>query len=50
LLQEFYLHIVERKGEDNPVANHLSRMENIHIEPIPINDIFPNEQLANINV
>jgi hypothetical protein len=50
LLQEFDLHIVERKGEDNHVADHLSRMENIPIDPIPINDSFPNKQLANINV
>jgi hypothetical protein len=42
LLQEFDLHIVERKGEDNRVADHLSRMENIPIDPIPINDSFPN--------
>jgi hypothetical protein len=42
LLQEFDLHIVERKGEDNPVADHFSRMENIPIDPIPINDRFPN--------
>jgi hypothetical protein len=44
------LHIVERNGEDNTMADHLSRMENISIDPIPINDSFPNEQLANINV
>ena len=50
LLQEFDLHIVDRKGEDNPVVDHLSRMENIPIDPIPINDSFVNEQLANINV
>jgi hypothetical protein len=50
LLQEFYLHIIERKGADNPVADHLSRMENIPNDAIPINDSFPNEQLANINV
>jgi hypothetical protein len=50
LLQEFDLHIVERKGEDNLVADHLSRMENTPVDPIPINDSFPNEQLANINV
>jgi hypothetical protein len=50
LLQEFDLHIVERKREDNHVADHLSRMENIPIDPIPINDSFPNKQLANINV
>jgi hypothetical protein len=50
LLQEFNLHIVERKGEDNHVADHLYRMENIPNDLIPINDSFPNEQLADINV
>jgi hypothetical protein len=50
LLQEFDLHIVEITGEDNHVADHLSRMKNIPNDPIPINDSFPNEQLANINV
>jgi hypothetical protein len=50
LLQEFDLQIVERKGEDNPVADHFSRMENIPNDPIHINDSFPNEKLANINV
>ena len=50
LLQEFNLHIVDRKGEDNPVADHLSRMENIPADSTPINDSFANEQLANINV
>jgi hypothetical protein len=40
LLQEFDLHIVERKGEDNPIADHLSRMENIPNDPIHINDSF----------
>jgi hypothetical protein len=44
------LHIVEIKREDNHVAHHLSRMEKIPIDPIPINDSFHNEQLANINV
>jgi hypothetical protein len=50
LLQEFDLHIADTKGEDNPVADHLSRMENIPNGPIPINDSFANEQLANVNV
>jgi len=50
LLQEFDLHIVDRKGEDNPVADHLSRMENIPDDPIPINDSFANEQLALVSV
>ena len=44
LLQEFDLHIVDRKGADN-----LSRMENILDDSIPVNDSFPDEQLAVIN-
>jgi hypothetical protein len=50
LLQEFDLHIVDRKGAGNSVANNLSRLENISFDPIPLNDSFPNEQLASINV
>ncbi|KAK1667710.1 hypothetical protein QYE76_055869 [Lolium multiflorum] len=50
LLQEFDLHIVDRKGADNPVADNLSRLENIAYDPIPINDSFPNEQLAVIKI
>ena len=29
LLQEFDLHITDRKGAENPVADNLSRLENI---------------------
>ena len=47
LLQEFDLHIIDRKGSENPVADNLSRLENI--DPQPINDSFPNEQLDVIN-
>jgi hypothetical protein len=50
LLQKFDLHIVDRKGAENPVADNLSRLENISFDPIPINDSFPNEQLAAIKV
>ncbi|KAK1606646.1 hypothetical protein QYE76_030319 [Lolium multiflorum] len=50
LLQEFDLHIVDRKGADNPVADNLSRLENIAYDPIPVNDSFPNKQLAVIKV
>jgi hypothetical protein len=50
LLQEFDLHIVDRKGAKNPVTDNLSRMENISFDPIPVNDSFPNEQLAAIKV
>jgi hypothetical protein len=45
LLQEFDLHIVDRKGAENLVADNLSRLENISYDPIPVNDSFPNEQL-----
>ena len=43
LLQEFDLHIVDRKGAENTVADNLSRLENIYYDPIPVNDSFPNE-------
>ena len=50
LLQEFDLHIIDRKGAENPVADNLSRLENILDDPIPIDDSFLDEQLAAINV
>ncbi|KAK1612107.1 hypothetical protein QYE76_035780 [Lolium multiflorum] len=50
LLQEFDLHIIDRKGANNPVADNLSRLENIAYDPVPVNDSFPNEQLAVIKV
>ncbi|KAK1664174.1 hypothetical protein QYE76_052333 [Lolium multiflorum] len=50
LLQEFDLHIIDRKGVDNPVADNLSRLENIAYDPVPVNDSFPNEQLAVIKM
>ena len=49
LLQEFDLHIVDRKGAENPVADNLSRLENVLDDPLPIDDSFPDEQLAVIN-
>ena len=49
LLQEFYLHITDRKGAENPVADNLSRLENILDDPLAIDDSFPDEQLAIIN-
>ena len=50
LLQEFDLHITDRKGVENPVADNLSWLKNVHDDPLPIDDSFPNEQLATINV
>ena len=49
LLQEFDLHIIDQKGDENPVADNLPRMENILDDPLPIDDSFPGEQLAVIN-
>src|SRR3954452_7128623 len=37
LLQEFDLHIVDRKGSYNPFADYLSRLENIVEDGIPVN-------------
>ena len=36
LLQEFDLHIVDRKGAENPGADNLSWLENILDDPLPI--------------
>ena len=49
LLQEFDLHIIVRKGAEYPVADNLSRLENVLHDPLPIADSFPDEQLAVIN-
>jgi len=49
LLQEFDLHIIDRNGHENPVADNLSRLENVLDDSRPIDDSFPNEQLAVIN-
>ena len=45
LLQEFDLDIIDRKGAENPVADNLSRLENVLDDPLPIDDSFPDEQL-----
>ena len=46
LLQAFDLHIVDRKGAENSVADNLSRLENVLDDPLPIDDSFPNEQIS----
>ena len=46
LLQEFDLIIKDKKGVENVVADHLSRLNyEIKEEPIPIKETFPDEQL-----
>ena len=50
MLQEFDIHITDRKWAENPIADNLSRLENMLDDPQAINDSFPDEQLAPINV
>ena len=50
MLQEFDLHIIDRKGVENPVADNFSRLEILLDDPLSIDDSFPDEQLAAINV
>ena len=45
LLQEFDLEIKDKRGTENVVADHLSRLDGIQTESVPINDDFPYERL-----
>nr|GEU42893.1 reverse transcriptase domain-containing protein [Tanacetum cinerariifolium] len=48
LLQEFTFKVIDTKGAENLVADHLSRLENPHqnvIDPKDINESFPLETL-----
>ncbi|XP_070035237.1 uncharacterized protein [Nicotiana tomentosiformis] len=52
MLQEFELEIIDRKGSDNQVADHLSRLEEEgrpH-DDLVINDSFPYEQLLSMSL
>jgi len=48
LLQEFDLEIRDKKGAENVVADHLSRIENIDDPTVPIDDSFPDDHLMAI--
>ena len=51
LLQEFNLQIKDKKGVQNVVADHLSRLAIAHnSHSLPINDYFPEESLMLIEV
>ena len=49
LLQEFNLTIKDKKGSENVIADHLSRLPNAP-SSLPINENFPDEQLLSISV
>ena len=52
LLQEFDLEIKDKKGSDNVIVDHLSRLEKPAKDrrEIKIEENFPNEQLFQVNV
>ncbi|XP_052287336.1 uncharacterized protein LOC127898878, partial [Citrus sinensis] len=51
LLQEFDLEFKDKKGTENVVADHLSRLHFDTItESLPLNESFPDEQLMNVEV
>lgn len=45
LLQEFNLEIRDKKGTENMVVDHLSRLEYLKLNYIPINDDFSYDRL-----
>ena len=47
LLQEFDVEIKDKKGTENLVADHLSRLEGAR-DDLPVNDEFPDEKLFSI--
>jgi len=49
LLQEFDLEIRDKKGVENVVADHLSRIPNSPYNELPINEDFPDENLLAIS-
>nr|XP_027096219.1 uncharacterized protein LOC113716121 [Coffea arabica] len=48
LLQEFNLEIRDKKGAENLVADHLSRVQVVE-EDLPLREAFPEEHLFSIN-
>ncbi|RDY02606.1 Retrovirus-related Pol polyprotein from transposon 17.6, partial [Mucuna pruriens] len=49
LLQEFDLEIRDKKGVENSMADHLSRIQR-ESKPMPIQDEFPDEKLLHIKL
>ena len=52
LLKEFYLEIKDKKGSDNVIADHFSRLEEPTKKEIgtKLEENFPDEQLFQVSV
>ncbi|KAM1729774.1 hypothetical protein ACFX12_020115 [Malus domestica] len=52
LLQEFDLEIKDKKGSENVVADHLSRLVHLNTKEdlIPLRESFPDEQLFSLKI
>ena len=48
LLQEFDLEIKDKKGVENSVADHLSRMTNTNTQDLPINDFLRDDMILKV--
>ena len=48
MLQEFDLEIKDKKGIENSVADHLSRMQFENPQELPINDFLPDDMLLKV--
>ncbi|KAG9440079.1 hypothetical protein H6P81_020244 [Aristolochia fimbriata] len=49
LLQEFDIEIKDKKGAENVVVDHLSRLETEEVEKREISELFPDEIICQIN-
>jgi hypothetical protein len=49
LLQEFNLEIKDKKGVENSIADHLSRMQFVNSQELPIDDSLRGDMLYGIN-
>jgi hypothetical protein len=48
LLQNFDLEIKDKKGIENSIANHLSRMQFKNPQELPINDFLQDDMLLKV--
>ena len=48
LLQEFDLEIKDKKGVENTIADHLSRVQVTDMQELPINDFLRNDMLLRV--